>query len=356
MRNIVMLLGVVLLASFSSKADGVRIAGYKFNTVKIWPDSPGCTMSITDEETVVYVDNDGNIKPGFTGHHPTSGNTCTIYRNGVVIGTCLTNGGETFFTDYDVVPGETYAYEIRASRDRYVAKASFNETCNFIYKVEIEPNEISFSAAGGVRDKRRLLVSVYKQYSDSLVAQRFNGVGVTVYRKIADDWLGISYDWSNYPNSHTIDFWTTPNESGSVREGVVTIDISYTGHSYPVRIVQAAKEVTYSSWAAANGLSGAWDEKDANGICNVFRYVFNKPAGDFSETPLIGISFVDGKPVIKTPVVVNTTGFTLSVMASDMADGTGNVTNYKLNASGETKIEEAVKPSRFFRLKVDIPQ
>ena len=88
----------------------------------------------------------------------------------------------------------------------------------------------------------------------------------------------------------------------------------------------------------------------------VMRYVFNKPAGDFSETPLIGISFVDGKPVIKTPVVVNTTGFTLSVMASDMADGTGNVTNYKLNASGETKIEEAVKPSRFFRLKVDIPQ
>ena len=137
---------------------------------------------------------------------------------------------------------------------------------------------------------------------------------------------------------------------------MVTIDISYTGHSYPVRIVQAAKEVTYSSWAAANGLSGAWDEKDANGICNVFRYVFNKPAGDFSETPLIGISFVDGKPVIKTPVVVNTTGFTLSVMASDMADGTGNVTNYKLNASGETEIEEAVKPSRFFRLKVDIPQ
>ena len=180
MRNIVMLLGVVLLASFSSKADGVRIAGYKFNTVKIWPDSPGCTMSITDEETVVYVDNDGNIKPGFTGHHPTSGNTCTIYRNGVVIGTCLTNGGETFFTDYDVVPGETYAYEIRASRDRYVAKASFNETCNFIYKVEIEPNEISFSAAGGVRDKRRLLVSVYNIVKSPMTGLVSRMIGATI--------------------------------------------------------------------------------------------------------------------------------------------------------------------------------
>ena len=125
---------------------------------------------------------------------------------------------------------------------------------------------------------------------------------------------------------------------------------------FTVRYLDTPSDCEYSSWAAANGLSGAWDAKDASGVYNVFRYVFNKPVGDFSETPLIGISFVDGKPLIKTPAIVNASGFTLSVAASDKADGTGNVINYTLNASGETRIEEAVKPSRFFRLKVDVAQ
>ena len=88
----------------------------------------------------------------------------------------------------------------------------------------------------------------------------------------------------------------------------------------------------------------------------MFRYVFNKPVGDFRETPLMGISFVDGKPVIKTPAIVNSSGFTLSVVASDFVDGTGNVKNYAISASGETRIEETMKPSRFFRLKVNSAQ
>ena len=70
----------------------------------------------------------------------------------------------------------------------------------------------------------------------------------------------------------------------------------------------------------------------------------------------MGISFVDGKPIIKTPEIVNSSGFTLSVVASDFVDGTGNVTNYTLSASGETRIEEAMKPLRFFRLKVNSAQ
>ena len=87
--------------------------------------------------------------------------------------------------------------------------------------------------------------------------------------------------------------------------------------------------------------------RNSPSIYNVFRYVFDNPAGDFSETPLIGISLVDGKPVVKTPTVVNSSGFNLSIQASDMVDGTGNVTNYALEASGETKIDEEMKNDSF---------
>ena len=146
------------------------------------------------------------------------------------------------------------------------------------------------------------------------------------------------------------------NENGMSREGTVTI--SCNGYNWPIRVTQAGKATTpsYSSWAAANGVNGAWDAKDESGIYNVFRYAFGVPTGTFSETPLIDIAFVDGKPVIKTPAVVNASGLTLSVEASDKIDGTGNVANYPLAASGTTTIEEDVRQSRFFRLKAMLTQ
>ena len=73
-------------------------------------------------------------------------------------------------------------------------------------------------------------------------------------------------------------------------------------------------------------------------------------------TPLINIAFESGRSIVKTPAVVNTSDFSLSVEASDMADGTGDVINYPISSSGETVIDEAVKPSRFFRLKATLSQ
>ena len=108
-------------------------------------------------------------------------------------------------------------------------------------------------------------------------------------------------------------------------------------------------ELTYENWAAANGVAGAWDATDASGIHNVFRYLFNVPTGDFA---LLGIAFNDdGKAVILTPPLVNTSGFTFSVVVSDNVNGTGNSATYDLDASGETVINETGKPRRFFRLR-----
>ena len=73
------------------------------------------------------------------------------------------------------------------------------------------------------------------------------------------------------------------------------------------------------------------------------------PTGDFA---LLGIAFNDdGKAVILTPPLVNTSGFTFTVVVSDNVNGTGNSATYDLDASGETVINETGKTRRFFRLR-----
>ena len=99
-------------------------------------------------------------------------------------------------------------------------------------------------------------------------------------------------------------------------------------------------------------MSGAWNDTDANGVANVFRYAFNKPTGAFTDPVLLDIAFNEqGKAVILTPPLVNTDGFTFTIGASDNVDGTGNAASYPLNASGETVIDETGKTTRFFRLR-----
>ncbi|MBP5509753.1 MAG: hypothetical protein J6Z49_02420 [Kiritimatiellae bacterium] len=111
----------------------------------------------------------------------------------------------------------------------------------------------------------------------------------------------------------------------------------------------------YKVWSEANSLTGTWDAKDANGIYNVFRYAFNVPSGDFPK-PLFDISFKAGKAVITTPELVNTEGFTFTILASDDIAGTENTESYPLSPDGTTVIEENGKRMRFFRLKADVAQ
>ena len=118
-------------------------------------------------------------------------------------------------------------------------------------------------------------------------------------------------------------------------------------------IVSTSAPGTYSDWAAANGLTGAWNAVDAYGIANVFRYAFNVPTGAFTSPPLLDIAFdAQGKVVIKTPELVNGAGFAFSIVASDDVGGTENDATYELSTDGVTQIDEQVSGSRFFRLRV----
>ena len=123
----------------------------------------------------------------------------------------------------------------------------------------------------------------------------------------------------------------------------------------PTRIIQSAAVAAYSAWATANGITGAWDAVDANGVANVFRYAFDLPQDEIDDPPLLDITFdAQGKPVIKTPELVKSTGFTFSIVASDNVDGTGRSVTYVLNQSGETVVNEQSSGKRFFRLKVEL--
>lgn len=327
----VILMGAVMLETSPVMADW-----YSLHWLDV-SNGPGCYMSLYG---------DFWVGSAYFGHSGVSfGDLCTVYRDGTEIGTFQTDGKNTHFTDYDVVPGVTYTYEIVSKHNDCQTSISTNITCNWIYSMDVDKQELVFDASDGRSSKQTVSVSLYRLAVDSKTSMAVSGVSTVC----SDDWI------ESTTVSSGVDIWVSSNETATNREGMVII--SYEGFSRQIKVMQVGKSTTtYSSWAATNGLSGTWDAKDANGIYNVFRYVFNKPVGDFSETPLIGISFADGKPVIQTPAVVNTSGFTLWVAASDMADGTGNVTYYTLNASGETRIEEAVKPSRFFRLKVSSAQ
>lgn len=119
--------------------------------------------------------------------------------------------------------------------------------------------------------------------------------------------------------------------------------------------VEEIKLSGYEDWAAEKGLSGAWDARDANGVANAFRYVFDVTDPDVQVSDFLGIAMgEDGRVVIMTPEVVNKGVFNLSVVASDSPDGTGNVVEYPLSSDGETAIDEVDATSRFFRIRVDI--
>ena len=135
--------------------------------------------------------------------------------------------------------------------------------------------------------------------------------------------------------------------------GTVTVDSSLTDdNGSPTRtITGGGSSSDYAAWATANGVSGDWDDADANGVANAFRYAFNKPSGAFTDPVLLDITFnAQGRAVILTPPLVNNAGFSFKVKASDNPDGTGNVASYPLNVAGETVIDETGKEARFFRL------
>ena len=125
-------------------------------------------------------------------------------------------------------------------------------------------------------------------------------------------------------------------------------------------VFEAAMLEPYTEWATANGIVGAWDARDANGVANVFRYAFDKADdADFTENDIILDFATDGAGMVAIqtlPVVNGKRLFSFTIIASDNADGTGNVAEYPLSleSDGITYIDEEYNPSRFFRIRIDV--
>ena len=348
----------------------ISVHGWKIKTITVWQstastthriawgdqygypqphyDGPGCRLLFTDETTTRIPHYDGY---GFTYEYSTGNSKYIIYRDGVEIASGVTSiDGWNWFLDYDVEPGRSYVYEVKlviskCPADQWPTTGPLAHLCAYNYTAEFSEDEVAFDKAGGERD---ISVSLYMKRADGSYKLGYYDSYFIVTSD--SDWF-YAYR-KDIEKSHYCVLEVDANDSGSPREGVVNIE--HEGVVFQIKVKQAgdSSASAYASWAAANGVTGAWNEKDQHGIYNVFRYVFGEPTGTFEHTPLIDISFADGKVVIKTPPVVNAENVALRIVASDNPDGTGNTSAYPLDASGVMPLEEDMVVSRFFHVEV----
>lgn len=92
------------------------------------------------------------------------------------------------------------------------------------------------------------------------------------------------------------------------------------------------------------------EDKDANGIYNVFRYVFDKPTGDFALITSIDVG--ESKVVIMTPAVVNDKNLTIFVVETSDLAGKADIYQMELATEGRAEFVKKEGPQRFYRLKV----
>ena len=154
------------------------------------------------------------------------------------------------------------------------------------------------------------------------------------------------------PAGYSVVYTVTRTANGNDITANVLSGTTLTMPGYDVTVTATLRATSpYAAWAAANGASGAWNETDALGIHNVFRYVFDKPAGAFTNPPLLDIAFAsDGTALVLTPPLVNTAGFDFSLLATDDLAG-ANPATFPLDPSGTNAVPASSSSVRFFRLK-----
>lgn len=179
-------------------------------------------------------------------------------------------------------------------------------------------------------------------------------INTMLFNAGGDEMSGAYFTSTTYDDGGTERVWRY-NFDTSVFQYVATGPSGRSGARACLEFEVPAEVVPYeyAVWAAANGRRGNWSDEDADGIANVFRYVFDVPSGAFS--PITNITFnAAGKAVVSAREVVHTSGFTLSVVASDDIAGTENVASYPISFDGQALIDEPRKPRRFFRLKAGL--
>ena len=314
-------------------------------------DGPGCRLLFTDEIAERVPSGNGY---GFIYKYSIGGNPYTIYRDGVAIANGITAiDGWNWFYDANIEPGD-YVYEVKLIIPKFPVEerpttGPSEKSCVYTYYMELSEDEVAFDKTGG---ERSVSVDIYKKTSTGSYKLGYYECYFIVTCDC--DWIE-AYRGDDYDRKrHSCEIKVEANDSDSPREGIVNLDLDYAVFKIKVTQEGAAETISYQPWAVENGVTGAWNEKDQYGIYNCFRYLFDVPSGTFEQTPLIDISIADGKAIVSTPSIVNNAGFYVRIAASDNPDGTGNATDYPIDAGGVTRLEEETGIARFYRIKVDV--
>lgn len=177
---------------------------------------------------MTFSDQQGLSYPGGSSISRSSNVLCRVFRDDVEIGSLTTNPTRNEFTDYDVVPGKTYTYEIRGYNQNYEATTGkSNITCYFIYSVELGVQVLSFNANDNIR--KAVSYSLYKQTADGKTP-----ISKRVSYICSEDWINVEVD------TDAINIGVTPNETNAARIGTVTIE--YEGFKWPIQVIQGTSE------------------------------------------------------------------------------------------------------------------
>ena len=230
---------LVLLSAMAAQQDeGWYVAEYDIlwggpngESLYMPAEHPGCSMLYTDH--VRWEKEGGDGYGDLWIENPSDGEPCYIYRDNVLVATNYTViTGWNEYTDYDVVPGRTYTYEIKSMG---ATTGPANITCNYIYKADIGTNEVVFAAD---EDETYVYVFIYNQTAT-----------VTNLVSFYDSWFLVSssdeswiYTFRNDDydrRRHSCCIRVDANDTGLPREAIVTID--FKGFKWPIKVKQAAK-------------------------------------------------------------------------------------------------------------------
>ena len=346
-KKLLMALGLASLAALPVAGAEWHVSGYgiKWNgqydldsVPEEHADEPGCTFvfidvlseisfgglawsEISKEWVKVYADD--SVKSYGVGI------PYTIYRDDVAIATGVSAyglDGSIWFTDYDAVPGRSYNYEVRVSKED-VAKFLDGRTltsefagvftnaedftsgalpfrCYFSYTAEVGTNEVAFTRDGG---EQNVGLAIYKETETGSI--RDWSPPVSVYSD--EDWLCPRFDAADWQRKKIV-IWTDENDTGSAREGVVTILYPAgvgEGYKWQIKVTQAgnATEIWTLKYHSNNGKNDldtqnfkvgeekrlyymnsrlGWEYKDEDG----FNYVFM----GWAKSPTGGVAFENG--------------------------------------------------------------
>ena len=215
-----------------------------------YTDEPGCCIHFTDELDEFFGGGYGYADVIVDSYG--IGLPYTIYRDDVAIATGVTEyglNGSMWFTDYDVVPGRTYKYEIKVrgedvnrilGTDFCIAADSgrleyttgpTNVECYFIHTAEIKPTEVAFDKEGGDLD---VGVKIYRNTASETIREDRPGYWLNT----DSDWIGVrdasQLDWQR----EFITISADANETGAAREGIVTV--GYQGFEWQIKVRQSS--------------------------------------------------------------------------------------------------------------------